>query len=219
MTDPGATRTRRSVLKVFLAGTMLGPLAHLLGGLGTRVWAQVNRTIRMPPRARREPLPEGSWLATYREMITRSGDWRRLDTGASQKAVVQGGIRVIGSTDGVPANRLLGYGDLEGGPGSLSCAANVCTALLAATTCDKQICTNQNCTENECTGQVCAGQECPGNICNGQRSGLMDFVSEIESQWTHPFVQALRRQLRVDSAGDLAGAVNRFVGQNGSAGQ
>lgn len=212
--------SRRGALRTLAGGLLLGPILGLFEETGARAWAQrtrqqVMRSLRLRPVALRALFPEGSWLATYRDVITRAGDWRALTIDDSQKALVQGSVRVIGPTESVPVGQLLGFGSIDRGASGLFCAVNACGSLAAASSCDKQICTNQNCTGNECGGQVCAGQECPGNICNGQRAGLMDFVSEIESQWDHPFVQDLRRQFQVSSANDLADAVNRFVATNG----
>ena len=184
----------------------------------------VKPTLKLSKKALETPLP-GGWLSDVRDFLTRSGKWadhpiRSIEHFVSIPApgvMVDRDLlpNVIGNIK-EPVFISLGFGDMSF-INNFRCGKNNCTdqwngdETYGCTTndCGKQSCTEFSCGENDCGEHGCGKNNC------GKQRGITDFISDLEANWHHPFVQDLMDHFNVTTVEPLALTVQHFVCKNG----
>lgn len=224
--------TRRGFLRVLLALTSLVPAGV------SRAWAAFApqrparplpkappvaaatagaRTIKLSDAAIQSPLPERSWVAFFRNFMTRSGSWRGHPTDARALARREGRIAVLGP-ERAPVDQVLGFGNVRDlGGGGIACSTNVCDAqgVVARSACASLSCGKNTCADLQCTIDQCSAQNCAKHSCQSHSMQITDIVADLQANWDTAFVRELRQQFNVDSTAALAQAVTSFVQRNG----
>ncbi len=189
----------------------------------------VKPTLRLSQEARNTSLPEG-YLKDCRDLLTRTAKWKDLPTlSAEQFRSVPGfGVEpfpeVIGSEG--PAFGSMGFGNMNLGNSEFSCNENTCESQHL-TGSDEDWCVKNSCSDVSCEHFTCDdhtdggcktydgdGPSCGKLKCGKQTEGLENFISEVELNWEHPFVQELRNYFQIDSSEDFVNELEHYTGRN-----
>ncbi len=180
----------------------------------------VKPTLKLSQEARNAALPDG-YLKSCRNLLTRTAEWKDLPTlSAEQFRSVPGfGVEpfpeVIGSEG--PAFGSMGFGNMDFGISEFACGENTCTEQdltgsgqdwCAANKCSEQTCENFKCDVHTGDGA------CVTFKCEKHTEGLENFISEVELNWDHPFVQELRNYFQIDSSEDFVTELEHYTGRN-----
>jgi hypothetical protein len=182
-----------------------------------------NPVIKLSSEALTAPLPDG-WLSDVRDFLTRKGKWAAhpiisMEHFVSIPAVgvlVDRIPKVIGDFK-KPVLASLGFGRMSFN--TFECQSNTCKIQgmicpNVKNTCGFNHCTEQNCPDFKCQDNACTENKCTQHDCT-TFAARVDFISELEGQLDHPFVQALMKHFRIRKTDKLAHAVQNFVGING----
>ena len=190
-------------------------------GLVPQQFAPVSPTLKLSAKALQAPFtPVLKWLPEVRSFLTRTNDWvnHRIDLG--EMFIMRPAAGVVGLEGAIIWESSLGFGDISAFANSFGCGNNDCESQGIVGTCageDKcgtQWCGSQGCSLDSCDNNSCSTQTCDNLKCGENTTGFTSFVGEIESNWSHPFVQELATYFQINSFDTLARAVQHYVGRN-----
>jgi hypothetical protein len=183
----------------------------------------VSPTLKLSANALQAPFKPGlKWLPDVRSFLTRTNNWVNLPTYVLPEVYVNlPAVNVVGVEGAIIWESSLGFGDISVMTDSFSCTDNNCedqgvigTCSGGQDSCNNQWCGDQYCSLDSCDKNSCSSQKCEGFDCKKNVSGFTSFVSEIESSWSHPFVQELVTYFQISTFDGLTRAVQHYIGRN-----